>query len=94
MRGYWITDDLRTLRNTDRWDGLHSIGMVERSCVSDGKESLERRYFINSIATDANRFAQAVRKRRPCARRRPILFGCMIALLQSFGRVTAFMDYI
>ena len=58
----WITDDLRTLPNVARWAGLRSIGMVERTCVSNGQESLERRYFINSIAPDAARFAHAVRE--------------------------------
>lgn len=62
IRRYWITDDLRTLPNVARWAGLRSIGMVERTCVSNGQESLERRYFINSIAPDAARFAHAVRE--------------------------------
>ncbi len=62
VRRYWITEDLRTLPNTARWSRLRSIGMVERTCISDGKQSIERRYFISSIAADAIRFAQAVRE--------------------------------
>jgi predicted transposase YbfD/YdcC len=62
VRRDWITDDLRTLPNVARWTGLRRIGMVERTGVSHGQESLERRDFINSIAPDAARFAHAVRE--------------------------------
>lgn len=61
VRRYWICEDTNTLPNPERWVGLRSIGMVERECRVDGKASLEQRYFINSIAADAKRFAQAVR---------------------------------
>jgi predicted transposase YbfD/YdcC len=30
IRRYWITEELRTLPNTENWKGLRSIGMVER----------------------------------------------------------------
>jgi len=60
-RRYWITDDLCTLSQTERWKGLRSIGMVERECEQGDKLSIERRYFINSIAADAKQFAHAVR---------------------------------
>jgi predicted transposase YbfD/YdcC len=61
VRRYWITEDLRTLPETPRWVGLRSIGMVERECWSADTHTLERRYFINSIAANAKRFAGAVR---------------------------------
>lgn len=61
VRRYWICEDLNTLPNPERWAGLRSIGMVERECISSEKTSVERRYFINSIAADATLFAQAVR---------------------------------
>jgi predicted transposase YbfD/YdcC len=60
-RRYWICEDLSTLPNPERWFGLRSIGMVERESTQGGKTSLEQRYFINSIAADATRFAYAVR---------------------------------
>ena len=50
-----------TLPDTERWAGLRSIGMVERTCQSGDTQTLERRYFINAIAADAKRFAHAVR---------------------------------
>ena len=49
VRRYWISENLRTLPDTERWVGLRSIGMVERSCLSGETTSIERRYFINSI---------------------------------------------
>ncbi len=61
IRRYWITEDLRTLPNTEQWVGLRSIGMVERRCWINGIETVERRFFIASIPADARRFARAVR---------------------------------
>ena len=61
IRRYWVTEDLRTLPKTELWKGLHSIGLVERECLVGETRSLERRYFINSIAADAKHFALAVR---------------------------------
>lgn len=61
IRRYWICEDLNTLPKPEYWSGLRSIGMVERECISVEKISVERRYFINSIAADAKIFAHAVR---------------------------------
>jgi predicted transposase YbfD/YdcC len=61
VRRYWITEDLRTLPDTDRWGGLRSIGMVERTTVAGETQTVEQRYFINSIRANAQRFAQGVR---------------------------------
>jgi predicted transposase YbfD/YdcC len=43
------------------WLGLRSIGMVERVCSIGDIQTLERRFFLNSIGADAHRFAHAVR---------------------------------
>ena len=43
------------------WKGLKSIGMVISQCTRDGKESLEVRYYISSLAVSVKRFAHAVR---------------------------------
>lgn len=61
IRRYWITDGLCTLPRTELWKGLCSVGMVERECVEGERRSMERRYFIGSIAADAKLFAHAVR---------------------------------
>ena len=61
IRRYWITEDLRTLPNTEQWMGLRSIAMVERGCWVGDTQTTERRFFLNSIKVDAKRFAHAVR---------------------------------
>jgi predicted transposase YbfD/YdcC len=61
IRRYWIVEDLRTLPDLQNWKGLRSIGKVERECQQGDTRTLERRYFINSIAAQAKPFAQAVR---------------------------------
>jgi predicted transposase YbfD/YdcC len=43
------------------WKGLKSIGLVTSCCVRDGKEAVEVRYYISSLAMDVKQFARAVR---------------------------------
>jgi predicted transposase YbfD/YdcC len=43
------------------WKGLMTIGMVTSCCLRDGKEMIEVRYYISSLAMDVKRFARAVR---------------------------------
>jgi predicted transposase YbfD/YdcC len=43
------------------WSGLKSIGLVTSCCVRDGKETIEFRYYISSLAVDVKQFARAVR---------------------------------
>ena len=62
IRRYWITEDLSTLPDVDKWKGLSSIGMVERTCFIGNEETTERRYFINSFDANAEIFAKAVRE--------------------------------
>jgi predicted transposase YbfD/YdcC len=43
------------------WEGLKSIGLTTSSCVRDGKEAVEIRYYISSLELDVETFARAVR---------------------------------
>jgi predicted transposase YbfD/YdcC len=43
------------------WRELKSIGVVTSCCLRDGKEAIEVRYYISSLAVDVKRFARAVR---------------------------------
>ncbi len=43
------------------WKGLQSIGVVVSACVRDGKETIETRYYISSLAVGVKRFAHAIR---------------------------------
>ena len=51
----------QSLPGLDLWKGLKSIGMVVSECVRDGKETVEIRYYISSLAVSVKRFAHAVR---------------------------------
>jgi predicted transposase YbfD/YdcC len=53
-----VPDDLRGL---ELWKGLKSIGMATLVCVRDGKETIETRYYISSLAVSVKQFAHAVR---------------------------------
>jgi predicted transposase YbfD/YdcC len=44
-----------------RWKGLKSIGLTTSCCLRDGKETIEARYYISSLAVDVKQFARAVR---------------------------------
>ncbi len=43
------------------WEGLKSIGVVTSRCLRDGKETIEVRYYISSLAMGVKQFARAVR---------------------------------
>jgi predicted transposase YbfD/YdcC len=43
------------------WAGLKSIGVVTSCCLRDGKEAVEVRYYLSSLAVDVAQFARAVR---------------------------------
>lgn len=60
-RCYWMTEGLPNPLRSLQWKGLKSFGMVESERVIKGKTSLEQRFYISSLASDARRFAEAVR---------------------------------
>jgi predicted transposase YbfD/YdcC len=49
------------LAELELWKGLQTIGVVVSACVRDGKETIERRYYISSLEVGVKRFAHAVR---------------------------------
>ena len=51
----------KTLPGFGLWKGLLTIGVAMLSCVRDGKETAEIRYFISSLSRGVKRFAHAVR---------------------------------
>ncbi len=44
-----------------QWKNLRTIGVAITACVRDGKESIEKRYYISSLPIGVKRFARAVR---------------------------------
>jgi predicted transposase YbfD/YdcC len=51
----------RSLPGLELWKGLKSIGMVVSECLRNGKEAVEIRYYISSLAVSVKRFANAIR---------------------------------
>jgi predicted transposase YbfD/YdcC len=49
------------LAQRELWKGLQTIGMVILACIRNGKQTIERRYFISSLPLGVQRFARAVR---------------------------------
>ena len=62
QRRCWTTEDVEWLEQKEAWAGLKSIVMVEsrREVIGCGA-SLERRYFISSLAADAAEALRCVR---------------------------------
>lgn len=61
VRRCWVADQLGWMGGREEWSGLKSVAAVELECTRDGKTSLERRYFITSLAPDPTKIAHAVR---------------------------------
>jgi len=51
----------KSLPGFELWKGLMTIGIVTSCCFRGGKETIEVRYYISSLAMDVKRFARAVR---------------------------------
>ncbi len=49
------------LPGLELWKGLKSIGMVVSECLRNGKETVEIRSYISSLAVSVKKFAHAVR---------------------------------
>jgi predicted transposase YbfD/YdcC len=60
-RTYLQLPALEDLPGFTLWKGLKSIGIVTSLCLRDGKETIEFRYYISSLAVDVKQFARAVR---------------------------------
>src|SRR5713101_4086475 len=61
MRTYLQLPAPKSLPGFTLWKGLKSIGVVTSRCLRDGKETIEVRYYISSLALGVKRFARAVR---------------------------------
>ena len=61
MRTYLQLPAPKSLPGFTLWKGLKTIGVVTSRCLRDGKETIEVRYYISSLAMGVKRFARAVR---------------------------------
>ncbi len=56
-----LIDIVVWLKQRGDWEGLKSVGLVERERVVGDKKSYETHLYISSLEADAEEFAQAVR---------------------------------
>ena len=61
IRRYWTMDNVEFLLDSDKWEGLQSIGMVESQRSVGGETTTEIRYYLNSFPSNGEVFAHAVR---------------------------------
>ncbi len=61
IRRYWTMEQTEYLWGAEQWLGLKSIGLVESERRINNHTTLEHRYYLLSIQSDAQLFAQAVR---------------------------------
>ena len=54
----------QSLPGLELWKGLKSIGMVVSECLCNGKETVEIRSYISSLAVSVKLFANAIRSHR------------------------------
>lgn len=60
-REVWACDQLDWLPQRDKWTGLQSIVAVKRTSTEKGKTSVETRYFISSLTSDAENLGTLIR---------------------------------
>ncbi len=60
-RRYWLVSEVAWLVPTAHWPGLQSLGLVEATRTVGEKTTVEHRYYLTSLASDVQRFGQAVR---------------------------------
>lgn len=60
-RRYWSSAELGSLRDVELWKGLRSIGMVEARRQVNGVTSVEVRYYLSSLPSDARQLGVASR---------------------------------
>jgi len=61
IRRYWSSEDIGWIRNKDAWKNLKSIAMVESERTVDGQTSRQKRYYISSLAGQAEQIGKAIR---------------------------------
>jgi predicted transposase YbfD/YdcC len=60
-RRYWAFDQIECLYEPEMWAGLKSFAVVEAERIINGKAACERRIYISSLTTDAERIGRAIR---------------------------------
>ena len=61
-REIWVTSDLEWLEGMGEWKGLQSLVCVQATRHEKGKTTCEKRYYISSLASTADRMGQIIRQ--------------------------------
>jgi len=61
IRRYWTTDTLDRVSTRAQWSDLQAVGMVESERTLAGETTVESRYYILSLPSNAQTFGNAVR---------------------------------
>jgi predicted transposase YbfD/YdcC len=61
IRRYYQSAELAWFADWSQWEGLQSVGMVESLREVEGKQTVERRYYLSSLPLGIEPFARAVR---------------------------------
>jgi predicted transposase YbfD/YdcC len=62
IRRHWTMGNTEYLYGAEQWKGLQSIGMVESERRVKDKITVEQRYYLMSIESDAQHFAESFLK--------------------------------
>jgi predicted transposase YbfD/YdcC len=61
QRDYYQISVPKNFPESEKWTGLKTFGLAIRRCLVQGKETIEKRYYIVSLPRHKNRFAGYVR---------------------------------
>lgn len=61
IRRYWSVSDISWIAEKGRWKGFESICMVESERLIGDKKTVERRYYISSLDSDAEGLSYPIR---------------------------------
>jgi predicted transposase YbfD/YdcC len=61
-RECWVTSDIDWLEEKMNWEGLQSICMVKSERIINNEKSVENRYYISSLAANAEKIGNTVRE--------------------------------
>jgi predicted transposase YbfD/YdcC len=62
IRRHWTVDPIDWIEDKDKWKKLNMIGMVQSERHVDEEISIENRFYISSLRSEAECFANAVRQ--------------------------------
>ena len=61
QRDYYQINVPEDFPESEKWTGLKTFGLAIRRCTMRGQETIEKRYYINSLSRNKQRFARYVR---------------------------------